>query len=1056
MAPEQAAGGAVTGAADWYAVGVMLFQALTGELPITGKSALKLLHNKQSQPPPKCLVSDESLAELATLADELLQIGVAARPNALDIAGRLSNPTEGTYTVNTKTDTTLVGREKQIASLDKAFHQVKAASAPSIVFVSGRSGEGKTSLVEHFISKSTGHPVVLSGRCYDRESVPFKALDGLIDQLTNHLTGLPEQDAALLMPDDIDFLAELFPVLNRVDVVRKLKSGSRGALDQQQVRTRAFAALKALLTRMTRHKPVVLFSDDLQWGDEDRAEALFQILCTDEPPQLMFVGSYRSDETATSPFITKWRQLTQDLEIEQHLVTVSPLSIDECTQLAIQIIGEDNATIREMVFQFASQTGGNPMLFIELLGCYDPLSDTFEALPIEELIARKLDRLPQSAKPLLQYLAVSGQRSLLDEIAQASATQLDSESVATALRSEKLIRIAGEGEFISIDTYHDKIREAVLRCLADDEQSSMHRSLVVTIEEASGAIGLEDLRRACDDNKELDDVLKARLFDLSYHCDAAGDSQKAYLYAALAARQASQQFSQSVAAEQYAVAKRNLDSNDKQGAFLVARGLCRAHCLLGDYEQAREELEGAIELTTDKLNQAEVLGLQAQIAHKLGEVSQGVDFYGQAIRRIGYHVPRNLPDLMASFGYELVIQAFHTIAPRSWYRKERDLSRSEALAVELFNRNSIVSYYMNTVAMLWTHMKGLNLAETRNDSLELAYVYGLHPAPAAAAGLAGRGLRYSERAFEIANEAGDLLTLGHVLTMRSMACFALGRHAEGAEHGVRGSEYLESAGDTYLRYLSEIHATLCYWQLGSPKNSIRLAIDCFERTVILGEGTGMAGSLYGLTLATEGKLPQAALRSCFEVSDENHFDIALTLQSEGVWHLRHGRYREAAEILEKAWLHARAHFVLTPYTTSCISWLLTAIRQFRENAAEEYETEERELAKKTRSYMRQARRLCWMYPMAKPHLYREIGLYHASRGNLKKTLQWLKKSIDSANHFGAVTESSKSVVELARLDANWRQTIDPEQHERAQETLRRIEDETNAIVSAEWRLEAGG
>ena len=144
---------------------------------------------------------------------------------------------------------------------------------------------------------------------------------------------------------------------------------------------------------------------------------------------------------------------------------------------------------------------------------------------------------------------------------------------------------------------------------------------------------------------------------------------------------------------------------------------------------------------------------------------------------------------------------------------------------------------------------------SRKPSSGLAFSYGLHPAPAAAVGLADRGLRYSEQAYRIANEQSDLLTLGHIYTMRSMACFGSGRYSQGIDFGLRGGEYLKSAGDPFLRYIAEIHAVLCYWQRGKPHAAIELGIKCFERSLKLEENAGMAGSLYVLTLTVEGRLP---------------------------------------------------------------------------------------------------------------------------------------------------------------------------------------------------------
>ena len=68
----------------------------------------------------------------------------------------------------------------------------------------------------------------MSGRCYDRESVPFKALDALIGTLGSYLRSLSGADAALLMPDDIGVLAQVFPVLQRVEVVGKGETPADG------------------------------------------------------------------------------------------------------------------------------------------------------------------------------------------------------------------------------------------------------------------------------------------------------------------------------------------------------------------------------------------------------------------------------------------------------------------------------------------------------------------------------------------------------------------------------------------------------------------------------------------------------------------------------------------------------------------------------------------------------------------------------------------------------------------------------------------------------------
>lgn len=89
MSPEQAAARPVTEATDWYALGVVLFEALTGRLPFFG-SAMSVLVEKQSKVAPDPRLLDPQVpAELSDLARSLLKIDPAGRPSGPEILRRL-------------------------------------------------------------------------------------------------------------------------------------------------------------------------------------------------------------------------------------------------------------------------------------------------------------------------------------------------------------------------------------------------------------------------------------------------------------------------------------------------------------------------------------------------------------------------------------------------------------------------------------------------------------------------------------------------------------------------------------------------------------------------------------------------------------------------------------------------------------------------------------------------------------------------------------------------------------------------------------------------------
>jgi eukaryotic-like serine/threonine-protein kinase len=396
MAPEQIRQGKLTGASDWYAVGVMLFEALSGHAPHQGRNSMELLRNKLDLEPATIPPECNAPRDLTDLAMRLLHRDPNSRPDAFEIATLVTGTiTHSVESQKSEIATHLVGRQTQLQQLQAALQHAYSEQASCLVFIDGLSGEGKTTLAECFLDKCRIQDrdlTILAGRCYDRESVPFKAIDNLIDSLTSHLRGLSDKDAAILMPDDIGFLAHLFPVLQRVDAVVQLSPKKIGQLDAQQVRTRAFSALRSLLVRITRESPVIMFCDDLQWGDVDSAEALFEVLRSPESPTVLFIGTYRRDEASSSPFLERWKSLVQASpnQIAARDVSVGPLDADGCTQLLSALVGQSTPAVRDRAIAFWKQTGGNPFLFTELAGCYDPTADSFNIVPIQEVIDAKL------------------------------------------------------------------------------------------------------------------------------------------------------------------------------------------------------------------------------------------------------------------------------------------------------------------------------------------------------------------------------------------------------------------------------------------------------------------------------------------------------------------------------------------------------------------------------------------------------------------------------------------------------------------------------------------
>src|SRR4051812_8386396 len=369
VSPEQANGGAATEASDWYSVGVMLFEALTGGGPVT-RTHLEVLAAKQrGDAPDPAAVCPAAPEALNTLCRDLLRRDPTARPLDAEIVARLqamrsSDAPAAPLRVGRSARPSFVGRVAQLAALNRAF-ELSRLGHTQTVCVHGGSGIGKTALVGRFLKQLRDREpdvVVLEGRCYERESVPYKALDHLVDGLSRYLNALPYAEADALMPRDVGALTRLFPILRRVEVVAQARYRVPPAGNAQELRRRGFAAFRELIERLSDRHSVVMVIDDLQWGDEDSAALLVDLLRTSDPPAVLFIACYRYEEMFSS---ASARTLFFTAGADVHQVPLGELSDAEAYEVASALSRIYGGTLP--VEAIVRESGGSPFLIDELV-----------------------------------------------------------------------------------------------------------------------------------------------------------------------------------------------------------------------------------------------------------------------------------------------------------------------------------------------------------------------------------------------------------------------------------------------------------------------------------------------------------------------------------------------------------------------------------------------------------------------------------------------------------------------------------------------------------------
>ena len=191
----------------------------------------------------------------------------------------------------------------QLSALAAAFE--RSRRTPSAVVIRGEAGADKTALLAAFASFCcAADALVLRGRCHARESVSFKALDAVVDALSEHLVSLPAASRAALGPRNCGALIAAFPVLGRIPHWAE-SATARSARDLGVLG----AQLRELLRRLARARPLVLLLEDVQWSDRESARLLASTWCHPAAPPLLLIMTERVDRRAESSALSAFADL---------------------------------------------------------------------------------------------------------------------------------------------------------------------------------------------------------------------------------------------------------------------------------------------------------------------------------------------------------------------------------------------------------------------------------------------------------------------------------------------------------------------------------------------------------------------------------------------------------------------------------------------------------------------------------------------------------------------------------------------------------------------------
>jgi class 3 adenylate cyclase len=561
------------------------------DLLVTG-DAVSLAARLQESAEPGTIVIGETTSRLVGRAFELGELG------PLQVKGR-SEPVSACVVLGEREDVgpitqtgltaPMVGRERELEVLRSILGRVEATRASHLVTIVGDPGVGKSRLAEEFVASLAERAKVVVGRCpaYG-EGVTLRPLGEILsaeagvlgndppDAAFAKIVGLVSSAVPPELAADVELTASALASTLGLEPGGELHE----ELDPRETRHRLVSAWKLLLTGAATEQTLVVFIEDLHWGDQLLLDVIDELASTVEGP-IVFLCTARPDLFRIRP---NWGGGRHDYSS----VALGPLAPDDSELLVSLLLHAEQlpAPVRQSIL---SRAEGNPFFLEEIVrrliderlvertGEHRLVREDLMRLEIPEtvqgVILARIDLLPPSERRVLQESAVVGRVFWSGAVARL----VDAVDVTTILRTlcereliaERLSSsVAGETEYAF---KHILTRDVAYESLPRRERARAHRGVAAWIEEMSG-------KRAA----ELTEILAYHYdvaFSLSQEDDLRVAARRNYL---AASRRALRQFAIAQAEHLGRQAVRLSSEGPEHGEALEALGDLFATAHAGD------------------------------------------------------------------------------------------------------------------------------------------------------------------------------------------------------------------------------------------------------------------------------------------------------------------------------------------------------------------------------------------------------------------------------------------------------------------------------------------
>ncbi|WP_165835587.1 protein kinase domain-containing protein [Ruminiclostridium sufflavum] len=801
---------------DIYSFGILVYHMLTGKAPIYGEDVNSIIHMLAAFNPPN---PSEINPNIDSTLDKIVLKLIAKDPDQ-----RYSSVSGLIYDLNRYMNG---GRDFNIGCKDKRkkissymgiierecefqilLDAITNASnnKGSILLIAGESGVGKSRLVKEvrsYVYRNNG--LLLKGICLDNENKnpyqPFKdIIDDYLNKFNSYDTATQLKETSRLR----NALGELSGCVSTLNprVTKILGEAPRITPLESNRELKRFLMTLAnfFMNLVSEERFCVIFLDDLHWADSGTLKLVEEIGRYVYRSNLLIIGTFRDDEVAEGSGIKKIYMKNLKSPAIQ-LIKLFPLSSNGTRKLVEMGIGECINDLPGFSDYVYTKSGGNPLYATTLIRTladnsilvfeedrwilnWDALNDFDLPENIVGIVLNRLANISEGQRSILEKAAIIGRN--FDSAILATFSGVEWTKLLDILEQISDIQIiehlTEKGRYIFT---HDRIRDAVLEKMSEQEACELHYQLAEILEQY---------------------FLEGReqyFFDIVHHYIESTDRRKAPKYIIPAAYKSKESFATEDALRYFKLALEYMEGNAQYSSadfIRIYNEMVEAYIIVGDSDKAVSLAKEILPYYENALDRARILSKIGTAYFKKGSIKEAQDYLIEALRLLGEEIPDKSRSSKLGLLKEYLIFIFYNrlFISSIYEKKERDYS-AEAKEKLLIFYPLCWSYAVSSPDKIrYISVKGMSIARKRlAGKREICVLYTGCAIHSAMEGKYKRAMSFHGVALQVKRELGDKYGIAQSLQFIAYSHLWQGNYQRAMDSVQESTETFKQVGDTW-------------------------------------------------------------------------------------------------------------------------------------------------------------------------------------------------------------------------------------------------------------------